>query len=55
MPLPPAPAKRAALLAIDALPRNCYIREGALQPFDVILCRPDAEMERHLALYPDDG
>jgi hypothetical protein len=43
------------VLAIDALPRNCYIRDGALQPFDVILCRPDAELESHLALYPDDG
>lgn len=43
------------VLAIDALPRNCYIRDGALQPFDVILCRPDPELERYLALYPDDG
>lgn len=40
------------VLAIDALPRNCYIRDGALQPFDVILCRPDEELERYLGIYP---
>lgn len=39
------------ILAIDVLPRNCYIKDGVLLPFDVILCRPDEEMERFLALY----
>ncbi len=43
------------VLAIDALPRNCYIRDGALQPFDVILCRPDEELERYLAIYPAES
>jgi len=40
------------VLAIDALPRNCYLHEGGLLPFDVILCRPDAELEQLLRLYP---
>lgn len=40
------------VLAIDAFPRNCYIRDGHLQPIDVILCRPDEAMEEHLAIYP---
>jgi len=39
------------VLAIDALPRNCYLHEGALLPFDVILCKPDEELERCLRLY----
>lgn len=38
-------------LAIDALPRNCYLHERGLLPFDVILCRPDEEMESYLRLY----
>lgn len=38
-------------LAIDALPRNCYLRDGELLPFDVILCRPDEEVEEFLKLY----
>jgi hypothetical protein len=41
------------VLAIDALPRNCYIKDGQLLPFDVILCRPDAELEDFLKLYPE--
>ena len=41
-----------SVLAIDALPRNCFIHEGQLLPFDVILCRPDAAMEELLSLYP---
>ena len=41
------------VLAIDALPRNCYLRDGNLLPFDVILCRPDAELEGVLRLYPE--
>jgi len=40
------------MLAIDALPRNCYLREGSFSPFDVILCRPDRQLERLLKLYP---
>lgn len=40
-------------LAVDALPRNCYIHEGNLLPFDVILCRPDQELEEFLTLYPE--
>ena len=39
-------------LAIDALPRNCYMSEHGLQPFDVILCHPSAELETFLRLYP---
>lgn len=38
-------------LAIDALPRNCYLHDGDLLPFDVILCQPDAELEAFLRLY----
>lgn len=41
------------VLAIDALPRNCYLHEGSLLPFDVILCHPDEPLERLLKLYPD--
>jgi hypothetical protein len=40
------------VLAIDALPRNCYLHENALLPFDVILCQPDEELESFLRLYP---
>ncbi|HEX2749505.1 MAG TPA: hypothetical protein VHM91_15965 [Verrucomicrobiales bacterium] len=40
------------VLAIDALPRNCFVREGQLLPFDVILCRPDPAMEEFLSLHP---
>jgi len=39
------------ILAIDVLPRNCYIRDGQLQPFDVILCQPDEPLEEYLKLY----
>ncbi|MFM2142233.1 MAG: hypothetical protein RLZZ476_777 [Verrucomicrobiota bacterium] len=38
-------------LAIDALPRNCYLKDGDLLPFDVILCQPDEELEAFLRLY----
>ena len=41
-----------AVLAVDALPRNCFLHDGTLLPFDVILCRPDAEIEEFLGLYP---
>lgn len=41
------------VLAIDALPRNCYIKDGQLLPFDVILCRPETELEDFLRLYPE--
>lgn len=40
------------VLALDVEPRNCYINEGLLLPFDVILCRPDEALSRHLGLYP---
>ena len=40
------------VLAIDALPRNCYLHDGMLLPFDVILCHPDEAMEKFLNLYP---
>ncbi len=39
------------VLAIDALPRNCYLHDGQLLPFDVILCKPGVEMEHFLKLY----
>jgi hypothetical protein len=38
-------------LAIDTLPRNCYLKDGDLLPFDVILCQPDEELEAFLGLY----
>lgn len=41
------------VLAIDALPRNCYIKDDQLLPFDVILCRPDDHLARFLKLYPE--
>jgi hypothetical protein len=40
------------VVAIDAERRNCYLTNGELQPFDVILCRPDEAMEEFLAIYP---
>lgn len=40
------------ILAIDAETRNCYVNEGGLQPFDVILCEPDEEMDGYLGIYP---
>jgi len=40
------------VLAIDALPRNCYLHDDTLLPFDVILCRPDEVLEKFLKLYP---
>lgn len=39
------------VLAVDALPRNCYIKDGNLLPFDVILCHPTEELEQFLKLY----
>jgi hypothetical protein len=39
------------LLAYDAAPRNCFVSNHELQPFDVILCRPDDEMAEFLCLY----
>jgi hypothetical protein len=41
------------VMAIDAERRNCYLTDGQLQPFDVILCRPDEAMQAFLAIYPD--
>lgn len=40
------------VLAIDAERRNCFVNAGGLQPFDVILCKPDETMERFLGIYP---
>ena len=42
------------VMAIDAERRNCYLTDGQLQPFDVILCTPDEEMERYLGIYPGE-
>lgn len=39
------------VLAIDALPRNCYIKDGNLLPFDVILCHPNSALQDFLKLY----
>jgi len=38
-------------LAVDALPRNCYMNSGHILPFDVILHRPTPELEGFLKLY----
>lgn len=40
------------VLAIDAEPRNVYLTENGLQPFDVILTEPSPELEDFLELYP---
>jgi hypothetical protein len=40
------------VIAIDAASRNCYLTDGELQPFDVILCRPGPELEEFLRIYP---
>jgi len=40
------------VLAIDAERRNCFVNEGGLQPFDVILHKPDESLERFLQIYP---
>jgi len=41
------------IMAIDAERRNCFVNRGGLQPFDVILCVPNAPMERFLKIYPE--
>jgi hypothetical protein len=41
------------VMAIDAERRNCYLTDGQLQPFDVILCRPEEEMSAFLRIFPD--
>ena len=41
------------VIAIDAASRNCYLTDGELQPFDVILCRLGPELEVFLRIYPD--
>jgi hypothetical protein len=38
-------------MAIDAESRNCYVTDDGLQPFDVILCEPDDDLERFLRIY----
>ncbi|HEY1120708.1 MAG TPA: hypothetical protein VGE67_03875 [Haloferula sp.] len=42
------------VMAIDAERRNCYLTDGELQPFDVILCHPHEELEQFLRIYPED-
>jgi len=39
------------VLAVDAERRNCYLNEGGLQPFDVILREPDEDLERFLRIW----
>lgn len=39
------------VLAVDALPRNCYVGDGNFLPFDVILCHPTESLEQFLRLY----
>ncbi len=39
------------LMAIDAAGRNCFIDSEGIQPFDVILCAPDEEIEEFLKIY----
>ena len=41
------------VMAIDAERRNCYLTDGQLQPFDVILSRPDEAMPAFLSIYRD--
>ncbi len=38
---------------MDAVPRNCYIRDGLILPFDVILSHPNEELAKFLSLYPE--
>lgn len=40
------------LLALDAVPRNCYVRDGHLLPFDIILSHPGKPLADFLAIYP---
>ena len=37
-------------IALDLEPRNCYMAETGLQPFDLILSHPDDEMRMHLGI-----
>lgn len=39
------------IMAIDAVGRNCFIDSLGIQPFDVILCSPDEDIEKYLAIY----
>ncbi|HEY1051792.1 MAG TPA: hypothetical protein VGE39_18605 [Prosthecobacter sp.] len=39
------------VLVVDALPRNCHVKDGSFLPFDVILCHPTEELEQFLKLY----
>lgn len=41
------------VMAIDAEKRNCYVNEWGLQPFDVILRKPDEQLDRFLGIHPD--
>ncbi len=33
------------------MPRNCYLKDGDLLPFDVILWQPQKELDAFLRLY----
>jgi len=37
-------------IALDLEPRNCYLADSGLQPFDLILSHPDEEMRKYLGL-----
>ena len=39
------------LLAFDALPRNCFIHQGELMPFNVVVTRTTPELRRFLGLW----
>lgn len=39
------------ILVVDALLRNCYVKDGCFLPFDVILCHPTEELEQFPKLY----
>ncbi len=39
------------IMAIDAVGRNCFIDSQGIQPFDVILCSPDQDIERYLPIH----
>jgi len=39
------------VIALDLEPRNCYMGTNGLQPFDVILSRPNEELEKYLGIF----
>ena len=42
------------LLAFDALPRNCFLHEGKVMPFDVVVTRSTPELRLFLGLESKD-